>query len=617
MMKRITGLLILLSVSVSMSAQQAEILSHHAVVSVNSPVDVRYTVTERIRINDKRAEELACFVYYTDAFRSISSFSGTIETGGKVIKRIKQSDLYTVQDSKEFADDTYLNVYSPEAGCPYEVEYKYTISFHKAIASFPAFMPVSAADTPVREASYTILVPPDYRIQYKSSFEPVVGQEKDKMSYSWKIQDYKGLVLEDHMPPLLETVPYAFASPVDFRYSGTGGCQSSWKEAGEWLNSIMPKDFMLPPELAAKVHQLTDGCRSDLEKLRKLYEWLGEYTRYVSIQFGIGGYSPMPPSRVYKTGYGDCKALSFLLKQMLSEIQIHSEYFIINTDRKKLYDNYSVIGQMNHAMLCVPLQSDTVWVECTNAKIPLGYRHSDAAGHQVVLITGQGGKETTIPDYPDSLKTDTDYARIEVTPDGKASIRARRIRRLAEAEPYISFNSLDAKKKNAVLSRYMKCHPNALSIDAFKDNFLDYDGTPGYIPEVEVEFSFTSDNFAKLSGNRIFVPVNIYNIGMKTQRSARVHDLVFNGGGTDRYEYEIVLPEGYAIEVLPESKSISHPSCDCTVSYSQEGNSVFVTFNSLCRPCRLPASSYGEYASFAKAFNKAADATIVLIKKEQ
>ena len=64
----------------------------------------------------------------------------------------------------------------------------------------------------------------------------------------------------------------------------------SWEEFGLWINSLCQGMDVLPDDARAKVHELTDTCATDWDKVRVLYNLLRRHTRYVSIQLGIGGY---------------------------------------------------------------------------------------------------------------------------------------------------------------------------------------------------------------------------------------------------------------------------------------------------------------------------------------
>ena len=88
----------------------------------------------------------ALFSVYTDSFRSLSSFSGRIEAGGKTLRKLKSSDLNTVLLADGIATDAFVSFYEPNAPYPFTVEYEYEVSYRKGFVSFPAFIPVSAPD---------------------------------------------------------------------------------------------------------------------------------------------------------------------------------------------------------------------------------------------------------------------------------------------------------------------------------------------------------------------------------------------------------------------------------------------------------------------------------------
>lgn len=597
------------------SAEPAgEILLDRRTVTVSSPTDAKYHVVKRILINGESGDGLGVFQVYTDAYSEISDFSGKIECGGKVIRKIKKSDIKSVNETQSLADDTFLNYYVPGATFPYIVEYDYTVTFRKGIISYPSFFPVIAYDVTVKEAEYALTAPSDIDIRYKAWMDPEIADNGASRTYSWKLNDFPGIKREHNMPEITDLLPYVRISPRDFTFLGTRGSQSSWKEVGEWLNGIMPKDAGLPEELAARVHEMTDTCGTDLGKLKVLYRYLKENTRYVSIQFGIGGFSPASPRVVHKSRYGDCKALSFFMKALLEEAGVKSQYYIVNTEIRDFPDDYPGAGVMNHAMLCVPLQSDTVWVECTNPRLPLGYRHYDIAGHQAVLVTPEGGKAVRIPSYDDSLRVEDCITDVVLRQDGSASVKMNRIFRIGDAEQYMLFRELDAEDATGILARHLAVPSDNRKVLEVTDNFQEYSGAPGYFPETSICWSFDSGRFANMMADRMLVPVNIYKGIFESQKATRIHDLVFLTTYTERNITSITIPEGYSVEQFPTVPALHSEFADYVLDFKSEGNRVIVTSVLTVKASKVPASSYDTYRKFVKAFNNAAQTNIILKK---
>ncbi|MCQ2178912.1 MAG: DUF3857 domain-containing protein [Bacteroidales bacterium] len=605
----------LLFLPVSLWAQTAgEVLFDRQEVIVTSPTDMKYHVNRKVQINNDTGTYLGMFKGYTDAFSSISDFSGKVESGGKVVKKIKKSDIYTVNYTESLADDTKINTYDPEVTLfPYTVEYDYTIVYKKGIIGFPAFSPVMAFDTPVKEGMYHLSVPSDMDIQYTAWTEPMVNHYDKTNEYLWELNDFKPVKKEHNMPSLSGMLPMVKARPVNFKYLGTEGSQADWNSVGRWLGDIMPNDDPLPDDLRETVHRLTDSCPDDLGKIRALYGYLKEKTRYVSIQFGLGGFAPAAPSAVYRKGYGDCKALSYFMKRMLAEAGIESEYFVLNTERS-LSSSHPGVGIMDHAMLMVPLQKDTIWMECTNPALPLGYRHDDVAGKKVLLVKSTGGELISVPSYSDSVAVRSSIFNVAIQPDASALVNVHDVFRLEEAEPYVSVRDLKHDELVGRLSKYLAVQSDDKKVVSIADNFQDYAGVDGFIPEVSIDWSYRSRNFGSQNADMILLPSVMRNSWMTTQKSARVHDIVFRSSHSEKNVLNLSIPDGYSVEFLPEPVSLETEFAEYALDYSQNGNVLTVTERLKVKPCRLPPSSYDSYRSFTKSCSKAMQAKIVLKK---
>ncbi|NJK95564.1 MAG: hypothetical protein HC905_12260 [Bacteroidales bacterium] len=130
----------------------------------------------------------------------------------------------------------------------------------------------------------------------------------------------------------------------------------------------------------------------------------------------------MLASDVDKYGYGDCKALSNYTKALLNAVGVESIYTeIANGPGKIIYPQFASMNQTNHVILCVPLEKDTMWLECTNQISPCGYIGMGNSNRYALLITKQGGKLVKTPEFNKNVNTQRSEITITLDDNGNAS----------------------------------------------------------------------------------------------------------------------------------------------------------------------------------------------------
>ena len=595
----------------------AVVLEDVETFTMTSPTSGNLDVRRSVRVFNDAGLEDAIFREYTDQFRSISSFKGTIvKDSGNPVK-IKKDDLVRVSIASGLAEDGFVNGYQPSASYPFTVTYEYMLSYRKGFASFPSFFPVSGEKVKVEKAVYTLQVPSGTRINTLSEKAGEVQKETGKSdTYRWTLPVFEGYAEESMMPSWREVVPFVMASPVDFVFAGVPGNQSTWKDVGAWCYGLKEGTEELPEDFVARLQEMTASAGSDLDKVRILYDYLREQTRYVSIQLGIGGYKPFPAGQVQKSGFGDCKGLSNYMQAMLRAVGVASLYTLVNTDRDHFLPGYSGIGQMNHVMLCVPLpeRKDTLWLECTNPSVPLGYRHEDVAGHDVVLVTADGGVPVRVPAYADSLSRVECEMDVALSADGAAKATVRRSLSLDETEEWLHIRDWKPETRRTRLTAGLTVQPQSVTLTGVKDNFRDYDG-PDYCPWMQVDYTFDTRQYATTGNARLFVPANPYPMGSSLQRTKRQNDLVHKRGAVSRDRIRIHIPEGFKVESLPAPVSLDTEWGSFTATARVEGDEVTVLHEFRSKPFREAPDRYESFRTFVRALNKAYGGRIVLVSQ--
>lgn len=579
------------------------------------------TVHRVVEVLSENGLEAATMIVYTDRFQMLTAFSGTVIGPGGRKETLKKKDLATVSIAPGIAGDGFMTGYRPRAaGYPFTVSYDFTVQYRKGFAVFPTYTPVQAPRTRLEAGTFRLNVPADAPIRYLGTGpvpEPSVSEKDGVRQYCWEIRNYGGFVDEHDMPPFQELAPAVHASPDRFVYDGVPGSQASWKELGDWQYRLLQGTEDLPQATLDKVRELTAGAATDLDKVRILYDFLRKNTRYVSIQFGIGGFKPFPAATVDKTGFGDCKALSNYFKALLAAAGVASDYTILNTRRAKLMPGYSSFGQTNHAMLAVPLQAlgDTLWVECTHPSLPLGYRHDGIAGHEVVLIGADGGQVRTVRPYPDSICVRSLRADITLDPDGNAALSIHRRATADQTESWIDYGELDDDDKRDLLVGGLDGQAQGLSAAVVTDNFNAYDG-PDWVPACEVSYHFEMFAYGRRNGDRMMVAVNPFSKRLLSQRSERVNPYVSESSCAYSDTVVLRLPAGYAVEKLPADIHLDQAWGRFDSQVREADGAIVVTQVAQMKACRAEADRYKDYREFVRALNRAYTASAVLRKSD-
>lgn len=322
----------------------------------NTPTSASAKFVEETTILNNTATDKGSFTCYVSPTSSLKNFSGTLcDAQGRTLRKFKRSDLkYTEFSGGSLASDIatyYLEVYAPSY--PYTVRYEYEMAYKNGLFNFPTFIPVGSKGTALEKGVYTVSVPAGMQFRYKGLHigAPAKESADGRDIYRWVLKNVPAIKPEPASPPILDLVPLVFAVPEEFEYEKTRGSMRDWASYGAWQCGLLEGRARLPEALRAEVHRRTDGLATDREKVRALYDYLGESTRYVSIQLGIGGQQPATAEEVFKTKFGDCKALSNYMHAMLGECGIESDYAIIHTSRRRMSPDFASPDQADHAIL--------------------------------------------------------------------------------------------------------------------------------------------------------------------------------------------------------------------------------------------------------------------------
>jgi hypothetical protein len=367
----------------------AEVIKYQNTISNKGGVLFK-SISCDIKINNREGDRFTKISIPFSKLTKVSKINACIlDLSGKEIKKINLSDItehsnfqvYSFFEDNMVKEFTLMhNIY------PYIMSYKYIIQ-EKQFLFIDSWSPMVHDEIPTNDAFLTIELPINYPIIFKNTgtFNVKKDTIKNIIRYCWHANFTPIQLPENFMPNLHEYIPRVEVVPLNFLYEQIGSFKN-WTAYGNWQYKLIENLSELSAEEKNKINIMLCHVTDKTEKIKILFHYLQDETRYVNISIKTGGMNPFPASLVAERKYGDCKALTNYMKAMLSYIDIPSYYTnVYASDVVKNIDITFPAQQFNHIILCVPLEKDTIWLDCTS-KGPFNYLGTFTQNRNVFLI---------------------------------------------------------------------------------------------------------------------------------------------------------------------------------------------------------------------------------------
>lgn len=299
------------------------------------------------------------------------------------------------------------------AGCVFG--YEYTIEdrgvFGQQAWSFQS-------EHPVALSRITYKIPKGWSLTSSMvNHEPVQPVVKDT-TYTWEMRDMPSCKREPFGPSLsriaprmnIDLIPPPGAkNPPRISFSG-------WADVSAYLTALYAKPCMPDATVEAKARELLAAAGPGAwERINALARH-AQAVNYVQIAMNVGrggGYTPRAASEVLRTGYGDCKDKTALLRAMLKVAGIDSySVTVYSGDRHRVTDAWPTPMQFNHAITAIKIDDPAIqspsimthpvfgrllFFDPTDPFTPLGDLDYEQQGSLVLVLAGGEGALVRLP----------------------------------------------------------------------------------------------------------------------------------------------------------------------------------------------------------------------------
>ncbi|MEM8999698.1 MAG: DUF3857 domain-containing protein [Bacteroidota bacterium] len=575
------------------------------------------TATRAVTVlNENGNKYVHAYAYYDDN-QKITDLSAVVYNhNGSEIEKFKERDFLDHSasgDATLYSDDRvkYLR-YTP-------ISYPYTIIFKKAYKTpDTAFLPnwyfLDGYGVSTQKSEYTLHVQCEVPFRFKeNNLEAfgVQGEHSEKRRY-YHAENISAIKREPYAPSFSEFSPNVRFALEKFHLKGVDGQAKNWEEFGKWIyTSLLTGQDELDEATILKIKELVSGVDDPKEKVKRIYGYVQNNTRYISVQLGIGGWKPISAREVDRVKYGDCKGLTNYTKALLKEVGIESFYTVVYADspRRDIDPDFPAL-QGNHAFLNVPLADEELWLECTSQEVPVNYLGTFTDNRYVLKVTAQGGKLVKTGKYEDVQNFQSTKANLTV--DEAGAIQAK----VTIASKGIKYNQKYrlVKKKSEEIETHYKEYWDY--VNNLKIQYVDFQNNKDGIELVE-KVQVKAENYISNAGGKWLFSPNMFNRNQYVPKRTRQrkNSVVVQRGYLDEDEFVITLPSNIRVETLLPPQELTTDFGEYKIEMEKiSATEIRYKRRLLIKSGIFPKERYDEFREFRKKVARSDNSKIVLIK---
>ncbi len=567
-------------------------------------------------LNEAGQRHIDAYAFY-DEDRTISSLNAFVyDAHGEELKKFKARDFLDQSASGNgtlYSDDRVKFLrYTPTS-------YPYTVVLEKSYntpdtAFIPPWYFADGYHVSTEKSNYQLDVKCAVPVRVKEQNLDVYGIRKTATSdqFIYTVENLAALKKEPYSSSFKDLAPSVKFALEKFHLKGVDGQARNWQEFGLWINNgLLEGQDVLDEASKHMVKQLVVGISDPKEKVKRVYNYLQNNTRYISVQLGIGGWKPISAAEVGEVKYGDCKGLTNYTKALLAEVGINSHYTVLyaGEEKRDLDPDFPSLSG-NHVFLNIPLENEELWLECTSQEVPVNFLGTFSDDRYVLKVTPGGGQLVKSKKYrPEESKQ---YTQASIRINDQGSITAN-VSIHSTGIQYDQKYRLSSMKENEVEEHYKEYWSYVNDVKILKVEFENNKETIELMEEVSLQ----SENYISKAGQRWLFTPNVFNRNLFVPKRIRnrKNQLVIKRGYFDEDQFDINLPESITVEELLPKIELKTDFGEYTLTMEKiSDNQIRYKRKLLIFPGTFPKERYPDFRDFKKKIARSDNAKIVFIK---
>lgn len=467
------------------------------------------------------------------------------------------------------------------------------VTAQNAFADYFGEITYMQSTEPIARAEYVLITPKSRTFYFNKpkipNLKETSSEKETTKTWHFVAENVPALEVEPNSPPVTETLGHIHVSTY-----------KNWDAMGRWYWGFVRDQFTADDEVRRRVAEITKGLTDDKAKVRAVYDFVVQKTRYVALEFGIHGYKPYRCSQIFARGFGDCKDKATLIVTMLKELGIPATIVIVRTGLRGDFETEPAsLAPFDHAIAYVPsmdlyLDGTAEWTGST--ELPVMDR-----GALALQVNEGKPKLVHLPEPTAADSISSKRVEATVLADGSAqidwNIDVRGVSASSWRQRYHAKATQKARLAEDLSSEFPGIEINSVSANDLQD----------VEQPIAMRAKGRAPTYARRDGEAWTVSVGAKEYLVRTWAplSARRRDLRIHTLATQENETVLKLPQGAKLVRSPTSAEGKSPFGYYKVDVETTAHLVRVKTTVAITKSRIPVSEYGSFRAFCEQADQA------------
>lgn len=402
------------------------------------------------------------------------------------------------------------------------------------------------------------------------------------------------------MPPWGEVLRYVHASTF-----------KDWASMGRWYWALVRDQLDLDDETRALARKIGAGKTTDLEKVKAVYAWVTENTRYVALEFGIYGFKPRRCVQTVARGWGDCKDKATAIVTLLEELGVPATLVIVRTRQRGGWrSSVASLAPFDHAIAYVP--SLELYLDGTAEHTGVTELPKMDLGALGLQVNAGNAKLVTLPGHDPKRNVIERRVHATLGPSGEAKLELGYVTRGVDAPAWRRRYLAESTRRDRLG-------------EDLGSEFAGFSLTPGAagVPVAELsdveapvrlELRGSSPSFARREAAGLSVPVTsgLRYVQTYAALTRRTQPVTIIAHSTRDDTFTVRLPAGMKLLSAPAASSGSTRFGSWSLTLSEQAGEITVKSRVELSVDQVSPRDYQEFRAFCAAIDTALTPRLVV-----